>query len=245
MLRELPFIRLCLHKLQKSCNGDSLQDAFFRVLTKMVTAILSLSLFEHPEKLRVSSQFLTSDAFRLNNPLTSAINLVLKRGAYVRCPISCLSWLALGTVGHLPREDAHLNFVVPILSCFQGQAVWPTTNQTYRVRRRGYLSLSWHPGSLRHENVIYSIIKGSNPNTAGNALESSHWSPDMRLHWSVTRHALGVLEASLCVTSLPPALYAASAQNIHGEIARAVFADRCSNAPSTRSPISDDRCTLT
>ena len=110
------------------------------------------------------------------------------------CQIESLLGWALTLIGHdVGREVSTESWA---MSCFKGQAVYPTIFDTRRMKRRGYLALSWLPGLLQFQSEKYEVIKSEierqNPPPSSRKTLSSrevirplNLYPDYKLKWRV------------------------------------------------------------
>ncbi len=114
---------------------------FLKTLAQVVTKVLALSLYQHPESLKVFT--------RWDFPGTSSVvNLIAQAldGAKTSCPANALLDEALCLVGQTNGRDTDPAFA--IMSSAYGQTVYFSFLETIDVVKRGYMSLSWLPGEI-------------------------------------------------------------------------------------------------
>ena len=147
----------------RRCN----REQFFVALSVVISDILALSLYNHPEDVRVRVPI--SPAVRTEHELHQAVQEVVVRGADHQRELLQLSDWSLALIGHdVSKELTDLGW---IMSCSLGQAVWPTIYDTNVNDSNSYLSLSWLPGDLRFNDGIYKLVKG--PTRGGNGVTAT------------------------------------------------------------------------
>lgn len=218
-IADLPVVKLHLESLERSCpcpqcatsRGVAMaeprykscsKDRFFMNTAFVITDILTLSLFHSPESLLV--QVIHNRPG--NQKLKDAILSIIKTGAPSDCAISSVFNWVYSLLGHDIKDDP----TVPrcLMSCYKGQAFYPTLFDVYDIEKRGYLALTWLPGLLRYNGETYSrvvqpigFITGPDPVTGvceENVSHACNLVPDLQLGWQVNIGD-GVLAASFTI----------------------------------------------
>ncbi|KAI5460529.1 hypothetical protein BGZ63DRAFT_454790 [Mariannaea sp. PMI_226] len=130
--------------------GPCLEGMFKYQLDGIVGELLALSLFDCPDLLQVSSDALGG---HYGFSGLSATRLPYNQGDR-NIELSNLLDRTMQILGHRVRMmDGH-HWVI---SSAKGQAVWPTIYEVPSYGKRGYLSLSWHPGVVSHQGETYNL----------------------------------------------------------------------------------------
>ena len=211
----------CLEKECKcsECTGNSpyfpcSKSMFSDRFSFLISDILALSLFERPDGLLVTTRSRIDE--RTVSYFSSSVKRILKEGKPATCGVfDVLRW-ALYLVGHV--FDKRVGEWV--MSCLRGQAIWPSIYDSLTIPRAGYLSLSWLPGKLQHDQSTYTIAVGPTwcnyPKNVDESYppepvsEPRNRHPDVHLDWSVTSLD-GALEVALRVKEGPEAYQPMSA----------------------------------
>lgn len=114
---------------------------FLKTLAHVVTKVLALSLYQHPESLKVFTLWDIPGSSSMVNLIAQALD-----GAKTSCPANALLDEALCLVGQANGRDTDTSFA--IMSSAYGQAVYFSFLETIDVVKRGYMSLSWLPGEI-------------------------------------------------------------------------------------------------
>ena len=194
LVMDLPLVHEYLHEIAEL---DGRRRYFLHCLSYHVAAILALSMFDNPERLLVSLHQHRFDDFRDGSKLQEAISLIIQSGKpTIGTPRDLLAW-ALYLVGHKDLNDE----VGWVISCYQGQAVYPRVFETEDICQSGYLVLYWAPGLLFFDGEIYK--RGTSPprhhldrikfpvnaptNASRTVTEPLNLIPNMRMEWKVVR----------------------------------------------------------
>ncbi|OBT65410.1 hypothetical protein VE03_06101 [Pseudogymnoascus sp. 23342-1-I1] len=177
---DLPLVKLHLESLKKECScplcripstfeiqapsRGCLKDEFLYNAALILSDALALSLFDCPEGLLVRIE---NGRERRRNDFYTAVHYIFSptaaTGSLMRpdsipyCEIGSLLDWALMLVGHNVGMEMSASHWA--MSCFKGQAVYPTIFDTFRIKKRGYLALSWLPGILEFRGEKYEIVK--------------------------------------------------------------------------------------
>lgn len=131
------------------------ERAFLKAFAQVVASVLGLSLYQHPELLRVFTLLPKSCPGR--NRLTDAIETALKYGAKAFCPAQSLLDNAMVLIGHYQGRASAEKPVV--MSSFNGQSVYLNFLETTTVIKRGYMSLFWLPGVIWHGADKHHLVQ--------------------------------------------------------------------------------------
>lgn len=133
------------------------RQQFIHQLSVVVADVLALSLFYCPEDLQI--HFPIPQHSETKNPFKKAVETIIMEGSPTHCEFpEVLNW-ALALAGHaVSKEIKDMNWV---MSCYAGQAVWPTVYDTNIVTKHGFLALSSLRGELTYEGERYKVVKGS------------------------------------------------------------------------------------
>ncbi|EHK17781.1 uncharacterized protein TRIVIDRAFT_205508 [Trichoderma virens Gv29-8] len=213
-LTDLPLLKLHLKSLRNDCScqacasgpsflswkGSCLKDQFLYNAALFLSDALALSLFHLSDNLLVLIDSRRDD--RRQDYHTSVYSIFTHQAVGYNtsvdlvdaCKIESLIDWALTLVGH--DVGTQLSTSSWAMSCFKGQAVYPTIFDTYRVKQRGYLALSWQPGILQFNGEKYEIVSSEKrsfqppPPSAGNLLSKEvlrplNFYPNCKLKWRV------------------------------------------------------------
>ena len=132
-------------------------DSFFCNIARFVADILALSLFQNPDSLLVRYRHYRSPDLAFAQAI---VRIIMTRGRS-HCSYVDILHHALQLVGHIFRPDEPLP--TWIMSCYKGQAVYPSIFDTLRISKRGYLSLNWLPGCLQYKGETYPRVEANYP----------------------------------------------------------------------------------
>ena len=213
LISDLPLMKLYLKDIEETCGCETCEasalpnkykpcekNAMMNALSSIVADVLTLSLYDFPEQLLVQFDRRSSGIESLN----SAVFQILSTGKLTLHPFRGVLETALSIVGHDISEKLKNRWV---MSCYKGQAVYPRLFETNRLEDDGFLTLSWAPGLLRHQDEIYKeavepLARNGVPAypPAGNTEVTSPCNlfPDNALTWRITM-ADDLLEVSVSV----------------------------------------------
>ncbi len=117
---------------------------FLKSLAQIVASVLALSLYQHPESLRVFT--VAPEASKGPKHLADVIQTALADETKASCPSHLLLDEAMKLVGHFKGRAAADHPVV--MSSFSGQTVYFDFLNTNTVFEGGSMSLSWLPGLI-------------------------------------------------------------------------------------------------
>lgn len=169
---DLPLVKLHLESLKKACpchlcciplnfemQARCLKDAFLYDAALFLSDALALSLFDCSENLLVRIE--NGRERRCDDFHGAVYNIFIPKAGdsmmHCYCEIRFLLDWALMLVGHnvgIKMSSSHW-----AMSCFKGQAVYPTIFDTNHIKKRGYLALSWLPGILEFRGEKYEVVK--------------------------------------------------------------------------------------
>lgn len=258
---DLPLFSLLYKNLVKRCRCVTcsrkpesvlpveycLKTKFFKSFCFLVADILSLSLFEAPEDLLLSTRNITSRKY-LNGNFVFAIEQILATGSSFGCGISTILTSALDLVGHekFAEDEAW------VMSCYQGQAVWPALYETISITKSGFLRLLWLRGNLGYRGDTYHRVVGPKDTVSEShkpqreaVSEVCNLFPGIRLGWSVTGYDER-LEASLAVKDPSGSFSSVTScpTIVLGSLAEAILLEGCSHSPDTKLSTPDVFCQL-
>lgn len=230
LVRDRPMVATYLNKLSEECDCSDChsvppppdmieyckRDWFWKKLSIQVAVTLGLSLFHCPDSLALSIESVYVGNNFLQNEYLTAIFGILAKGEREQCAVESLNNWCLGLVGHHDISNVERSGQLPILSCYKGQAVWLTVHQSYDCTTKGFLSLSWLPGSVIHQKERYNLVLGSGQArylSCNEPLNTTYYHepvsqvrnvcpPDLKIFWNIGPKEDRTLEASLQVTGL-------------------------------------------
>jgi hypothetical protein len=224
---DLPVVKLHLNNLTGACQCIGCSDQpdrrfrpgllplincypeiFLRGLASLIADILALALFEHSESLKVSfapeRDILNYEKASVRVVENRIFDLITS-GNQVVCHLTSLFELASSFMDvSLDPEDPW------ILSSRRGQVIYPMIFETFQIKPRGFLRLSWLPGILEYNKDIYNRVGGLEIkyHHAGlperlrvdnvSTISIDNLFPQLRLVWWISRDAEG-LKAGLAV----------------------------------------------
>ncbi|KEZ45149.1 Uncharacterized protein SAPIO_CDS2594 [Scedosporium apiospermum] len=183
-ITDLPLVKLHLKSLKDNCLCQAcarttsslldmvtgrgpmwcLRDQFLYDAALFLSDALALSLFHLSDNLLIRIE---NGRDRRRDDYHATVFSVFTRqtvgygssgsGLIKPCKIECLLAWALTLIGH--DVGTEVSTTRWAMSCFKGQAVYPTIFDTRRVKRRGYLALSWLPGLLQFQSEKYEVVK--------------------------------------------------------------------------------------
>lgn len=252
LISDLPLMKIYLAQIRQrcDCNRCSSKESYFcwlevfwDNLCPILVTILGVSLFHDPETLMLWTASSDSSSLSEGDDTLKAVKLILTKGGYARSPIASLKRLALNLVGHDTSLD--LDFSTFVLSCYKGQAIWPTIHQTYKCSKRGFFSLSWLPGNLLYDNETYKLIRGNKSERiprgddaiADLGSESvvkprNLCPPRLRVLWSITAEEGGILQAYLGMQGFLTSFVCLQADMVERFLTKAVMVENCGHRPA-------------
>lgn len=141
---------------------DSLR-LFLKALSQIVASVLALSLYQHPESMRVFTIVpeASSNRWELSSSgpqrLADVIQTVLLQETQGSCPSHLLLDEAMKLAGHFKGCAAADHPVV--MSSFSGQTIYFDFLNTNTVFESGYMSLSWLPGLIWHGADKHHLVQ--------------------------------------------------------------------------------------
>lgn len=262
LVTDLPLVRLHMDDLGKSCPCHECfpdtnffepcqKSQFIENVGRVVEEIFALSLFNNLDDLRI-------DCGRLNYTQTGRMNSgimdIIQTGEYAWRPPTDIIKVSLGMAGH-EVDKSHW-----IISSHKGQAVWPTTYETTRYDKQGYLSLSWLPGLIRYKGESYTFGAGSSSSDGGSqppvldpnlsergVSEPCDLFPDLHIRWQVSITPEHDLQLRINLKSADGGIYGGSRHPglVFEGLACALVAERCEHPPATKLDVPDLSCTFT
>ena len=202
-VRDLLFVRQHLAALRKVCRcakcsnipmggPDCDQELFMNRMSNFVADVIALSLFHCSETLLVHLHV----PERMGNEFLEAVRCIITSKGIPVCPTESIVDWALSLVGHQMYAPNSYSYGWRwAMTCFKGQAVYPTFFEQCRIRKRGFLALSWLPGLLKHSGDVYARVGASDeellytpgPQVSGEkVLRPLNLFPDHALDWRVT-----------------------------------------------------------
>lgn len=212
VISDLPLVQLHLRHLAKICDcGDCIsarqtpkrtklrcyKEQFFYKVSLNAADIFALSLFQNSETLLVHFDPGDRGDRKRKYGFRVVICDKIKLGKSIACEgREVLAW-ALGLVGH---STGYVEGEAWVISCSQGQAVYPRVFETENICQSGYLVLFWAPGLLVFDGEAYD--RGINPSYYPDENETIEvttpssrpvtgpldLAPNMRMVWKVLRH---------------------------------------------------------
>ncbi|KAJ3522047.1 hypothetical protein NM208_g13025 [Fusarium decemcellulare] len=252
LISDLPLVRLHLEYLAKRCScfecnpphGDKREcykTRFLNHIANLVADILVLSLFQSPGLLLV--QYGSTDDLRLHSHFTEVIHTLIQRGGTHCCALGYVLEWALQLVGHETKYTSGW-----IISSDHGQAVWPTIYGTRNYEKKGFLSLSWAPGTIWYRNASHKICFSTDTTFAtddsetyvhGVVSEPCDLYPTLKLQWQVTLHEEG-LQVSVGLKGKHGTLKVSqSPAYILENLANAMLVERCKHSPNDKLDVLD------
>ncbi|KAL6408928.1 uncharacterized protein AUP68_07876 [Ilyonectria robusta] len=251
-VNELPSFRSYLNSPENACGCDNCaggamkgkcrKESFIDKIAFLICDVLALSLFHCSEDLLVR---IDNDRPRASllypGDFYDAVRSVFTRAAPLHheempnCHIGSLVDWTLQILGHravtardkVARSDW-------AMSCFKGQAVYPTIFDTCRITRKGYLALSWVRGVLEFDGEKYEIVKThaesqESPPSIDCTIPSTsrplNLTPDYTISWRVGATE-SALELGLCLDG-PSLEIVHSPFNIIQNLGSCLFVERC------------------
>ncbi|KAL6904432.1 hypothetical protein GGI43DRAFT_421780 [Trichoderma evansii] len=268
-LTDLPLLKLHLKSLRNDCScqacagtasglvwsGNCLKDQFLYNAALFLCDALALSLFHLSDNLLV---LIDSRRDRRRQDFHTSVYSIFTHQAVGysatsdlvdACKIESLVDWALTLVGH--DVGTQLSTTSWAMSCFKGQAVYPTIFDTYRVKQRGYLALSWQPGILQFNGEKYEIVSsnmGSSqpPPPADPSLSSKevlrplNLYPEYKLKWRVEVHD-GFLNLGIYLEGSSVEIIRNPLEAICG-LSSSLVADSCSHNRDAKLDSADKFC---
>ncbi|KAH8684077.1 hypothetical protein BGZ61DRAFT_534752 [Ilyonectria robusta] len=251
-VNELPLLQSYLTSPENACGCDKCvggvmkgkcrKESFIDKIAFFICDILALSLFHCSEDLLVR---IDNDRPWASGPyyddFYDAVRSVFTRAAplhheeMLNCHIKYLVDWTLEILGHsaVTARDkvAGSDWA---MSCFKGQAVYPTIFDTCRITRKGYLALSWVRGVLEFDGETYEMVKShaeseESPPSIDCTIPSTsrplNLTPDYTISWRV-RATESALELGLCLDG-PSLEIVHSPFNIIQNLGSCLFVERC------------------
>lgn len=259
---ELPLVALLYRQLVERCCCTQcsrllasakpvdfcLKTKFFKAFTFLVADILCLSLFESPEDLVLSTRCITSSRRNRNGDFVHAIQQILTTGKSFGCGISTILTSTLDLVGHERLVEGQ----TWVMSCYQGQAVWPVIYENLSITKSGFLRLFWLRGNLQYRGDTYHRVVGPKDTFDGAqkprreaVSEVCNLFPGIRLSWSVTGYD-ELLEVSLTVKD-PSGTFSSTTSCptiVIASLSEAILLESCSHSPDAKLSVPDMFCQL-
>ncbi|RBR19330.1 hypothetical protein FVER53590_08400 [Fusarium verticillioides] len=217
-ITDLPLVKLHLKSLRNDClcqacadrsserhdisawRGGCLKDQFLYDAALFLSDALALSLFHLSDNLLVRIE--NGRDRRRDDYHTTVFSIFTHQSVGYSissdikepCKIEALLDWALMLIGHDVGTEVSTSRWA--MSCFKGQAAYPTIFDTRRMKKRGYLRLSWLPGILQFQSEKYEVVKSEkerqNPPPPSSKVLSSrevirplNLFPNYRLKWRV------------------------------------------------------------
>lgn len=217
-ITDLPLVKLHLKSLRNDClcqacadrsserhdisawRGGCLKDQFLYDAALFLSDALALSLFHLSDNLLVRIE--NGRDRRRDDYHTTVFSIFTHQSVGYSissdikepCKIEALLDWALTLIGHDVGTEVSTSRWA--MSCFKGQAAYPTIFDTRRMKKRGYLRLSWLPGILQFQSEKYEVVKSEkerqNPPPPSSKVLSSrevirplNLFPNYRLKWRV------------------------------------------------------------
>ena len=256
-VRDLLPVRQHLEALRSDCHcvkcgnmntrSPCEQDLFITDMSSFVAVVVALSLFHCSEALLVH---LHHDML-VKNEFSEAVRCIIaSKGSPVCSTQSVLGW-ALMLVGH--QMAGRFNRLPWAMSCFKGQAVYPTIFEQCQVRKEGYLALSWLPGLLKHSGDVYAHVccgfeSSSAPRqqvSSEKVLRPVNIFPGYTLDWRITPRER-FLELSLVLRSAEEGRnYYNNPWHIFSGHSRSLILESCGHNRDIPLKQAEPRCTYT
>jgi hypothetical protein len=178
-IEDLPLMKLYLAELRSSSSCSSCAQSahdgrissscrtcpprmFFEYISMLIADILSLSLFQLPERLlvQVCDPRTMHQHWSAPDTFQSCISILIRTNSFYKTlsPSTILRW-TLQLIGHTKSNTLEYP-TTWVMSCHKGQAVYPTICDTQCVEKRAYMSLTWISGQLEYNSERYSIVTG-------------------------------------------------------------------------------------
>ncbi|KAH6987168.1 hypothetical protein EDB80DRAFT_898418 [Ilyonectria destructans] len=263
---KLPSFRLYLTSLKNACGcdkcaydgmkGECREERFIDNISLFLGDVLALSLFHCSEDLLVR---IDNDRPRavlpgqgdFNNAVRSIFTQMapIYREHIPDCHIESLVDWALQLLGH-SGVSVKVAESCWVMSCFKGQAVYPTIFDTCRITRKGYLALSWVRGALEFDGEKYEIVKTSaeaqklppsiDYTTIPSVCGPLNLTPDYTISWRVGATD-SALELGLCLSG-PSVEIVHNPFNIIQNLGSCLIVERCPHNRDTELQHADPLC---
>ena len=258
-VRDLLPVRQYLAVLRNDChchicaNSDMAfsrckQVSFMKDMSRFVATVVALSLFHCSDNLLVH---LHHDIF-MHNRFSDAVYYIVASEKDPVCSINSVFDWALSLVGHQMKDRAE--HLPSAMSCYKGQAVYPIIFDQCRIRKQGYLALSWLPGLLKHSGDVYAHVWATrevfshaprHQVSSENVLRPVNLFSDFTLDWRITPRER-FLELSVVLRSAEGGIncYITPWEILCGH-ARSLILESCSHSRDTPLKQAEPSCTYT
>ncbi|KAH6962168.1 hypothetical protein BKA56DRAFT_598419 [Ilyonectria sp. MPI-CAGE-AT-0026] len=266
-VNELPSFQSYLNSPENACGCDKCpgggmdtkcrKESFIDKITFFICDVLALSLFHCSEDLLVRIDNDRPFAGRSSHgTFYDAVRSVFTQRPPTHheeipnCDIESLVAWTLHILGHsavtVRDKVAGSGWA---MSCFKGQAIYPTIFDTCRIPRKGYLALSWVRGALEFDGEQYEIVKSygetQNPPPSIDCTISSVYgphnlTPDYTISWRVGATD-SALELGLCIRGRGVEIVH-NPFNIIQNLASCLIVERCPHNRDTELQHADPLC---
>lgn len=255
-ISKLPYVAL----LERECRCDichphasGLDDricnkgGFYKKLSWIVADVLALSLVDCPDLLQVSNN--VNHGYWHGDSFLERVTRVLRNKSDTDIGVPDLLNRAMKVLGHDVNRIKRREWVA---SSSKGQAVWPTIYETHSYGMGGYLSLSWHPGLLRHKGETYNLAHWSQSSILGSdritgickdkVQSPCNLCPGMELDWMVStgEDSLDVALSVRCGLNEYHSIGLEPAR-VLTNLAKALLVEDCPHNPTSELDFSDTR----